>query len=241
MDVTPVLSPQGGGHDLIAAKEATRMRSPQVGACGGSAHVSGGAPPDISATTPHCGLNLMKVRMPSERQLNQALHQLITARQDARVCINLGSVELRRFRGGAYLAPTQARALQASVAWHGEAVLHLEALGVKVEFRSTCGSGLKRAVLEAGGVVLGVRQGGEHMRLIAGGPRRSLKNLLQEYAFPPWQRDRLPLLWCDGRLVWAAGVGFDADYLTRAEEHGIIPVCFMQGWGYMAKQEFPPV
>jgi tRNA(Ile)-lysidine synthase len=89
--------------------------------------------------------------------------------------------------------------------------------------------------------VLGVRQGGEHMRLIAGGPRRSLKNLLQEYAFPPWQRDRLPLLWCDGRLVWAAGVGFDADYLTRAEEHGIIPVCFMQGWGYMAKQEFPPV
>jgi tRNA(Ile)-lysidine synthase len=169
--------------------------------------------------------NAIIQRFPSERRLNQALHQIVTARQDARVCVNLGSVELRRFRGGAYLVPLRTHAVQAAVAWHGEAVVHLETLGLKVEFTSTRGSGLKRAALEAGEVVLGVRQGGEHMRPIAGGPRRSLKNLLQEFALPPWQRERLPLLWCDGHVVWAAGIGIDADFAAAAGEPSLIPQC----------------
>jgi tRNA(Ile)-lysidine synthase len=82
---------------------------------------------------------------------------------------------------------------------------------------------VKRAVLIAGEVALGVRQGGERLRLHAGGPHRSLKNLLQEHAIPPWQRDRLPLLWCDGRLAWAAGIGLDADLCAAPGEAGVMP------------------
>jgi tRNA(Ile)-lysidine synthase len=55
-----------------------------------------------------------------------------------------------------------------------------------------------------------------------GGPHRSLKNLLQEAAIPPWQRNTLPLLWCRGQLAWAAGVGYDADCLAKPGEAGII-------------------
>jgi tRNA(Ile)-lysidine synthase len=72
-------------------------------------------------------------------------------------------------------------------------------------------------------VTLGVRQGGERLRLHKGGPHRSLKNLLQEHAIPPWQRERLPLLWCDGRLAWAAGIGFDADLCAAPGERGVLP------------------
>jgi tRNA(Ile)-lysidine synthase len=50
-----------------------------------------------------------------------------------------------------------------------------------------------------------------------------LKNLLQEHAIPPWQRARLPLLWCDGRLGWAAGIGFDADLCAAPGEPGVLP------------------
>ncbi len=42
--------------------------------------------------------------MPCARQLNEALHQLLDARHDARVCVRLGQREVWRFRGGAYLA-----------------------------------------------------------------------------------------------------------------------------------------
>ncbi len=160
--------------------------------------------------------------MPCARQLNEALHQLLDARHDARVCVRLGQMEVWRFRGGAYLAPV-APAPAAPVRWQGETTLAVPSAGVSVRMDAELGAGLKRAMLAAGEVALGVRQGGERLRLHAGGPRRSLKNLLQERAVPPWQRDRLPLLWCDGRLLWAAGIGLDADARAAPGEPGIVP------------------
>jgi tRNA(Ile)-lysidine synthase len=160
--------------------------------------------------------------MPSARRLGEALHQLLGARHDARVCVSLGAVELWRFRGGAHLVPV-APPPTAPVRWQGEAVVHVPAAGVAVGMEAVKGAGLKRRMLEQGEVTLGVRQGGERLRLHAGGPHRSLKNLLQENAVPPWWRDRLPLLWCDGRLLWAAGIGFDADACAAPDEPGILP------------------
>jgi tRNA(Ile)-lysidine synthase len=160
--------------------------------------------------------------MPNARQLNEALHQLLNARHDARVCVGLGLREIGRFRGGAYLVeapPVPA----APVRWQGEAAIWVPAAGVKVQMKPVTGAGLKRAVLQASTVTLGVRQGGERLRLHAGGSHRSLKNLLQERAIPPWQRARLPLLWCNGALLWAAGIGLDADALAVPDEPGILP------------------
>jgi tRNA(Ile)-lysidine synthase len=160
--------------------------------------------------------------MPNARQLNEALHQLLDARHDARVCVGLGPMDVWRFRGGAYLVPV-ARKPAAPVRWQGEAALAVPSAGVAVRMDAVVGAGLKRAVLAAGEVTLGVRQGGERLRMHAGGPRRSLKNLLQEQAIPPWQRDRLPLLWCNGQLLWAAGIGLDADARASPDEPGLLP------------------
>jgi tRNA(Ile)-lysidine synthase len=129
---------------------------------------------------------------------------------------------LWRFRGGAYLVPL-APVPAAPVRWQGEASVWVTAAGVGVHMEAVTGAGLKRDVLEAGEVTLGVREGGERLRLHAGGPHRSLKNLLQEHAIPPWQRERLPLLWCDGRLAWVAGVGLDADLCAAPGEAGVLP------------------
>jgi tRNA(Ile)-lysidine synthase len=160
--------------------------------------------------------------LPNARRLNEALHQLLDARRDARVCVNLGPVELWRFRGGAYLAPA-APPSGDPVVWRGERSVFVPAAGVSVHMEPKTGVGLKREALVAGETTLGVRQGGERMRLHAGGPHRSLKNLLQEHGIPPWQRDRLPLLWCNGRLAWAAGIGIEADLLAAAGDQGVLP------------------
>jgi len=160
--------------------------------------------------------------LPSLRRLDEALHQLRNAHADARVRVNFGQVELWRYRGGAYLvaaAPPQA----GPVRWQGEAAVWVPAAGVSVRMERAAGAGLREDVLAAGNVTLGVRAGGEHMRLHAGGPRRSLKNLLQEHAIPPWQRARMPLMWCDGRLVWAAGIGFEAELCAGPGEAGVLP------------------
>ena len=161
--------------------------------------------------------------MPSARRLNESLHQLLEAKDDARVRVRLAAMELWRFRGGAYLVPLAPPAAAAPVRWQGEAAVWVPAAGVSVQLDSVNGAGLKRDVLMTAAVTLGVRQGGERLRLHAGGPHRSLKNLLQEHAIPPWQRDRLPLLWCDGRLAWVAGIGLDADLCAAPGEAGVLP------------------
>jgi tRNA(Ile)-lysidine synthase len=52
---------------------------------------------------------------------------------------------------------------------------------------------------------VGLRQGGERLCL-AGRGTRDLKRLLQEAEIPPWQRDRLALVWCGDELVAVLGV-----------------------------------
>lgn len=183
----------------------------------------------LARLTPARARNLLRhflerhgVVMPGSRRLDEALRQLLDARHDARVCVDLGQGALRRHRGGAYwVAPPPAAA--PPVRWRGEPSLELPAAGVVVRFDAAPGAGIRRAALEAGVVTLGVRQGGEILRLHAGGPRRSLKKLLQEHAIPPWRRERLPLLACDGRLVWAAGIGIDADWQAAPGEPGLLP------------------
>ncbi len=163
--------------------------------------------------------------MPSARRLNEALHQLLDARRAARVCVKLNGAELHRFRGGAYLIPVRAYCEQPPIEWRGEPVLSLDATDLQVMFVPTVGAGLKRSLLDAGRVELRLRVGRERIRLAPNGPHRKLKNLLQESAVPPWERDRLPLLVCDGRLVWAAGIGMDADFWAGPEDIGLMLEC----------------
>ena len=160
--------------------------------------------------------------MPSFRRLNESLHQLLDARQDAQVCVGLGAYVIRRFRGGAYLVLAMPSAV-AEVEWHGERQLTLPGMG-ELSFQFVVGGGLKRQSLEGGPVTLGLRQGGERLRLTPNGPSRSLKNLLQERAVEPWLRERLPMLKCKGEMVWADTFGCHANWLAAADEPGLLPV-----------------
>jgi tRNA(Ile)-lysidine synthase len=52
-------------------------------------------------------------------------------------------------------------------------------------------------------------------------PLRTLKNLLQEAAVPPWQRGRIPLLFRGEALVWAAGVGVAWEFQAQPGEDAL--------------------
>jgi tRNA(Ile)-lysidine synthase len=162
--------------------------------------------------------------MTSERRLDEALRQLLHAAADAhvRVIIQPG-YELRRYRHAAMLIALRDCAVQPLVTWQGEASVRLVQAANELAMNRAVGAGLSLARLNAGRVEIGMRQGGERLRLAAQGSLRSLKNLLQEADMPPWQRACLPLLWCDGELVWAAGIGFDPAYRAHAHEMGIVP------------------
>ncbi|MHB0776792.1 tRNA lysidine(34) synthetase TilS [Halomonas sp. WWR20] len=64
---------------------------------------------------------------------------------------------------------------------------------------------ISRADATAVALTLGVRRGGERLRL-AGRGSRDVKRLLQEHNVPPWQRKRLLLVWQHETLVAVLGV-----------------------------------
>lgn len=169
-------------------------------------------------------LALNHISMPSQARLAAMLEQLTHASADSQPCIHHAGWELHRYQGWAHLVarlPAAAPGLRWH--WQGEAQLVLGELGGVLNFTPATGQGLDRARLDQAPVTIRLRQGGEHFRPDCRRPRRSLKKLLQEYAIPPWQRDRLPLLYCGETLVWVAGIGADCTWQTPAGAAGMQP------------------
>lgn len=162
--------------------------------------------------------------MPQVVQLDDMLHQLCAAREDASVCICFGGGhwQVRRYRGRVYalraLAEFDRRLI---LSWQGEAVLDWPALASCIAFQNTMGQGVSVVKLQRAPVTLRLRQGGESLRPSLNAATRTLKNLLQEHRVPPWQRDRLPLLYCGDELVCVPGVAIAAAYQVMEGEAGI--------------------
>jgi tRNA(Ile)-lysidine synthase len=159
--------------------------------------------------------------MASEARLAEMARQLYEAREDAVVRLEHDGIVITRHRGRARLeAPLPA---PWRVPWRGEADVRLgDAIGA-VHFEPVTGAGLRREARTTGEWFFAPRAGGERIRLAAGRPTRTLKNLLQESGFSPGERARLPLLFHGERLVWVPGIGIAAEYACGAAENGLQP------------------
>jgi tRNA(Ile)-lysidine synthase len=163
------------------------------------------------------------LEVPGSAELGEMLRQVVGARRDASVRFDLGGAVLRRYRGALWLArpePGKSDGEEDWV-WHGERVWRLPELGGVLRFGRASGAGLRAAAARAGRLTLRRRVGGESMRPRAGGPRRTVKKLLQEHGIPPWERESLPLVYCNGELVCLPGVAVEAAWQARAGEAGL--------------------
>ena len=158
--------------------------------------------------------------MPQAVQLDDMLHQLCDARADASVCVRFGGWQVRRYRNRVHVLP-EPRAFDSrqQVVWQGES--ELDWLDTRVLFRRCIGRGISQDKLQGRSVTLRQRQGGESLRPALTAATRTVKNLLQEQHIPPWQRDRLPLLYCGEELVCVAGVAIAVEYQAQADESGL--------------------
>ena len=64
---------------------------------------------------------------------------------------------------------------------------------------------------DGGSITVKSRAGGELIKLGEPAYHKSVKKVLQESTVPPWQRDRIPLLYIEGRLaaIWTIVVSVD--------------------------------
>ena len=186
---------------------------------------------------PARGRNLLRyllashgVTMPNADRLDEALRQALTAKQDARVLVELGDFTLRRHAGRLHLV--RARGVPPAhfeKLWRGEKKMALPELGGVLTLARATGAGISLSRLGGGVVTIRLRRGGERLQPNCRRPRRSLKNLLQEARMPPWQREYIPLIFCGGKLVWAARIGVDCAFQAAAGEAAVEPTWSIHG------------
>jgi tRNA(Ile)-lysidine synthase len=101
--------------------------------------------------------------------------------------------EIRRYRDDVYaMPPLSAHDPKQVLLWETREPLVIASLG--------------RTLVAAAGypetVTVRFRQGGESVYLPQRGGHHSLKHLLQEWGVPPWERERLPLVYAGERLIF---------------------------------------
>jgi tRNA(Ile)-lysidine synthase len=161
-------------------------------------------------------LSAKGLRAPTEAKLVEMLKQLTSAGR--RTLIEHDGARLRVYRGRI----VQDRAAHAftPIPWKGESRLPVPQLGGELRFRTARGKGIAAS---AKPLRVRLRSGGERLQPDPRRPRRTLKNLFQEAGVPPWERDRLPLLFSGDDLVWVPGLGIDARYQAGKNAFGVLP------------------
>lgn len=156
------------------------------------------------------------LRAPSEAKLVEMLKQLTSG--GSRTLIEHDGARLRVYRG--QIIEDRRAGTFTSIAWQGESRLAIPELGGELRFRRARGKGIAAG---ARPLRVRLRAGGERLQPDPRRPRRTLKNLFQEAGVPPWQRDRLPLLFRGEDLVWVPGLGIDARFQAPAGQPGFVP------------------
>jgi len=161
------------------------------------------------------------LRAPSEAKLVEMLKQLTGS--GARTTIEHDGARLRMYRGAVTVEKPKEKKPFRTVVWRGEPKLALPELGGELRFRRARGAGIDDRFVTTGKLAVKLRSGGERLQPDAKRPRRTLKNLFQEAGVPPWERERLPLIYSGDALVWVPGLGVDCDYAAGNKQTGWVP------------------
>lgn len=134
--------------------------------------------------------------MPSAKKLEHILSDVLQAKQDAQPCVHWQGCEVRRFRDNLYaMQPLDTFNKNHQVIWNVEQPLQWGSYLLKPEqFQAYQGKCLRVAY----------RQGGEIVQ--KNGRNISLKKLLNQSDIAPWERERLPLVYCQDELIYIPNV-----------------------------------
>ncbi len=169
-------------------------------------------------------LQVRHLPLPSVAQLQTVLDEVIGARQDAEPLVAWPGVQIRRFKQELYaMAPLAYFDNTASYGWDLSQPLSIPGAGL-LSVKSTMGAGIAISALARNKISVQFRQGGERCRPAGRSGSQSLKKLLQEYEVEPWLRDRLPLVYCEDKLIMVADLWVCEGFQVAADEEGLMPV-----------------
>jgi tRNA(Ile)-lysidine synthase len=160
--------------------------------------------------------------MPSRDLLDELLRQVLTAKKDATIKIQLSKeFEIRRYQDAIYIVPKNHKNLKNyEIIWAGESEIILPN-GQKLIFKKVKGRGINLKFLRDQKLKIRNRQGGESFKPDSKRPTKKIKQLLQESDLPPWEREFLPLVFVGDKLAFVPNFGIDINFQTKPKEVGL--------------------
>ena len=160
--------------------------------------------------------------MPSKDLLDECLRQVLIAKKDATIKIQLSKdFEIRRYKDEIYIVKkNQNKEKNYAIIWAGESEIILPN-GQKLTFKKVKGKGIHLKFLRDQKLKIRNRQGGEFFKPDSKRPTKKIKQLLQESDLPPWERENLPLIFVGDDLAFVPNFGIDMKFQTKSKEVGL--------------------
>ncbi|WP_425460027.1 tRNA lysidine(34) synthetase TilS [Exilibacterium tricleocarpae] len=155
---------------------------------------------------------------PALVHLQQVEQQLLDVRASAAAAVAWGELEVRSYGERLYCLPSLPAPADRVLQWCPDTVLLLPDGGLLAASSATGGAGRLRPVSR---VEVRRRRGGERCRPHDRGHSQTLKKLLQERRLEPWLRDRVPLIYVDGKLAAVGDLWVCRGFVAEAGEPGL--------------------
>jgi len=167
-------------------------------------------------------LELNDQMMPSKDLLDELLRQVLTAKKDAELKIELSkNYEIRRYQDEIYLVHKNKQTHKNyEIVWNGESEILLPN-GTKLKFKKVKGKGISLEKMKNKKLIISNRKGGESFKPDEKRPTKKIKQMLQESDLPPWERESLPLIFVGDELASVPNFGVDIQYQTKLNEIGL--------------------
>lgn len=158
--------------------------------------------------------------LPATVQLERILTEVLPAAEDGTPFVHWPGAEVRRYRDQLYaMAPIQPVDPHWQQTWDFKGQVQLPN-GESLAATECRGQGLRKHDLGQG-VTIRYRSGGEQCRLPGRTHHHELKKLFQEWGVPPWERDRIPLIYIGGELAQVVGYCVCAPFAAQAGESSL--------------------
>jgi tRNA(Ile)-lysidine synthase len=167
-------------------------------------------------------LKSLGFKLPDTVRLAQVQHELLHAAPDRSPEVRWEGVVVRRYRDRVYaVTPQVLMDNETIIPWDPAQALTLPDGSSLLAVTST-GEGIKRALCRQQAVTVRYRRGGEECQIAPHAVTRPLKKLLQEAGVPPWERERIPLIYIGEQLAAVAGHWVCAPCRAAENEEGIV-------------------
>lgn len=164
----------------------------------------------------------LKLPLPPQTKLNAILHDVLLAAKDSNPLVTWGNVVVRRYRDELFaeiMPATLSKNIEIDWPDLSEPLVLPDGLGTLIA-KSNLGMGMRLPI--GATVSIRFRRGGERIQLPGRNGHHQLKKLLQEWGVPPWQRERLPLVYINGALAAVVGQSIAAEFVAQKDEVGVI-------------------